>query len=91
MLRADLQAQGGFPTLLSNPDDSVDMIRKMATPEGLRLAAANGAKYLGLSDRSLGARPFSGGLEVVDGGRALRASVRLQRPALLLLSFTATP
>ena len=53
----------------------------------MRLAADDGAKSLGLSDRSLSPSRFSGGLEVVDG--KLRVSVRLQRPAVLLLSLAA--
>ena len=87
VLRADLEALGGYPAYLSDAEPSIDMVRKMATPKGLRLAAADGAKYLGLSDRSLSPSRFSGGLEVVDG--KLWVSVRLQRPAVLLLSLAA--
>ena len=84
-IRNDLAVAGGYPSLLSRQDPSVDMIEKMTTPRGLAAAAANTRKYLEMSDASLQARPFTGGLSVSGG--ALTASLTMQRPSLVLLSF----
>ena len=68
-IQRDLEAAGGYPTLLTKPDPSVDMVREMATPEGLRhLVATTGSveKYLAMSDASLRAHPFTGELSSVS-------------------------
>jgi hypothetical protein len=87
VIQRDLQAAGGYPTLLTKADPSVDMVRKMATKKGLEVAAKSVEKYLAMSNASLNAHAFAGELSVSGG--TLEARLRMERPSLVLLTFTA--
>ena len=76
-----------WPTLLTKADPSVDMVRKMATKKGLEVAAKSVEKYLAMSNASLNAHAFAGELSVSGG--TLEARLRMERPSLVLLTFTA--
>ena len=59
----------------------------MATPKGLKVVAGSVEKYLAMSDASLHAHAFTGELSVSEG--ILEARLSMERPSLVLLTFTA--
>ena len=65
----------------------MDAVREMCTEKGLALAAKSTKKYLAMSDASLRARAFSGEA-VVKGGDLVVTLREVERPTLVLLSFT---
>lgn len=96
IIQADLSSAGGFREgLLTKTDASVDMVRTMATAKGLQQLVAeqrSTGKYLAISDRSLQPQPLSGVAESVEAGGgepSLVVTLKVERPALVLLSFTA--
>ena len=72
---------------LTKADPAGDMVRKMATKKGLEVAAKSVEKYLAMSNASLNAHAFAGELRVRGG--TLEARLRMERPSLVLLTFTA--
>jgi hypothetical protein len=88
MIRADLDAAGGYSAGLVNEElPAVGAVHKMCTQKGLDLAAKSTKKYLAMSDASLLSRPFSGEA-VVDGSNLIVTLRGVERPSLVLLSFT---
>ena len=66
---------------------AVGAVNKMCTQKGLDLAAKSTKKYLAMSDASLLSRPFSGEA-VVDGSNLIVTLRGVERPSVMLLSFT---
>lgn len=87
-VRADLDTAGGHAAGLVHEElPSVGAVREMCTEKGLELAAKSTKKYLAMSDVSLRAREFSGEA-VVKGGDLVVTLREVERPSLVLLSFT---
>ena len=87
-IRADLDAAGGYSAgLVIEELPAVGAVNKMCTQKGLDLAAMSTKKYLAMSDASLLSRPFSGEA-AVDGSNLIVTLRGVERPSVMLLSFT---